>query len=58
MKSGGGGGQVVSLLALYSDNLSSNAAAEVPFFNKKNENKPKEAGTGPYFKKSVLFCGQ
>ena len=46
----GGGGQVVSVLALYSDNSSSNPAEAYSFFRKfmfgKNENKQKDAPFG------------
>ena len=49
---GRGGGQVVSLLAFYSDYLYSNPAEVNNFCVKiavlKNENKYKEAGVGPF----------
>ena len=58
MKSGGGGGQVVSLLALYSDNLSSNPGEAyniyVHFVSENNENTEKEAGVGPFLTTEVL----
>ena len=48
---GRGGGQVVIVLAFYSDDPSSNPAEAYSFFCKivfeKNENKQKEAGVGP-----------
>ena len=48
---GRGGGQVVSVLAFYYDDLSSNPPEAYSFFCKivfeKNENKQKEAGVGP-----------
>ena len=51
---GRGGGQVVSVLAFYSDDPSSNLAEANNFFRiivcKKNENKQKR-GVGPLFKK-------
>ena len=51
---GRGGGQVVSVLALYSDDPSSNPADvysySVKFVFEKNENKQKDAGVGPLFK--------
>ena len=50
---GRGGGQVVSMLAFYSDKLSSNLAKALCFFYnivfEKNENKQKEAGFGQLF---------
>ena len=50
-------GQVVSVLALYSDDPSSNPAAAYIYFCKiciwKNENKQKEAGVGHFVKKNV-----
>ena len=50
-----GGGLVVSVLAFYSDDPSSIPAEVYNFFCKniveKNENKQKEAGVGPFFKK-------
>ena len=49
---GRGGGQVVSVLALYSNDPSSNPAEAYSFYSKicvwKNENKQKEAGVGPF----------
>ena len=52
---GRGGGLVVSVLAFYSDDPSSIPAEVYNFFCKniveKNENKQKEAGVGPLFKK-------
>ena len=52
---GRGGGQVVSVLAFYSDNPSSNPADAYSFsvqiVFEKNENKQKEAGVGPFLKK-------
>ena len=46
---------MVSMLAFYSDDLSSNPAEAYCFFCKivfeKNENKQKEAGVGPLLKK-------
>ena len=49
---GGGGGQVVSVLAYYSDNPSSDPADVYSFLLKfvfeKNKNKQKEAGVGPF----------
>ena len=54
---GGGGGQVVSVLAYYSDNPSSDPADVYSFLLKfvfeKNKNKQKEAGVGPFVKKWV-----
>ena len=48
---GRGGGQVVTVLAFYSDNPSSNAAEaysfSVKFVFENRENKQKEAGVGP-----------
>ena len=48
---GRGGGQVVSMLAFYSNDPSSNPADaycfSVKFVFEKNENKQKEAGVGP-----------
>ena len=50
---GRGGGQVVSVLTFYSDDLSSNPADaysfSVKFVFETNENKQKEAGVGPFF---------
>ena len=50
-----GGGQVVSVLAFYSDDPSSNLAEAYSFSLKfvfeKNENKQNEVGVGPFFKK-------
>ena len=53
---GRGGGQVVSVLAFYSDDPSSNPAEacsfhSVPKLFGKNENKWKEAGDGPIYLK-------
>ena len=52
----GGGGQVVSMLAFYSNDPSSNPADaysfSVKFVFEKNENKQKEAGVGPFLKKT------
>ena len=54
-----GGGLVVSMLAFYSDDPSSNPADAYIFFCKmlseKNENKQKEAGVGPFFKQLYNF---
>ena len=51
---GRGGGQVVRVLAFYSDDLSLNPAEaytfSVKFVFEKNENKQKEAGVGPFKK--------
>ena len=51
---GRGGGQVVSVLAFYSDDPSSNPADAYSFsvqiVFEKNENKQKEAWVGPFFK--------
>ena len=56
---GRGGGQVVRLLAFYSDDQSSNPSNafsfSVEFVFEKNENKPKEAGVGPFKKQSAWF---
>ena len=53
------GGQVVSVLAFYSDNPSSNPAEPYIFFCKfsvwKNDNKQKEAGVGPFLKIKNAF---
>ena len=53
----GGGGQVVSMLAFYSNDPSSNPADaycfSVKFVFEKNENKQKEAGVGPFKKVHV-----
>ena len=47
-----GGGQVVSVIAFYSDDPGSTPAVlSVKFVFEKNENKQKEAGLGPFFKK-------
>ena len=50
---GRGGGQLVSVLAFYSDNPSSNPSDTYSFFCKfvfqKKENKQKEAGFGSFF---------
>ena len=52
---GRGGGQVVIVLAFYSDDPSSNPAEAYSFFCKivfeKNENKQNEARVDPLFKK-------
>ena len=52
---GRGGCQVVGMFAFYSDDPSSNPAeGQVFFYNfvfEKNENKQKEVGVGPLFKK-------
>ena len=53
---GRGGGQVVRVLALYFDDPRSNPADTYSFFSvkfafEKNENKQKEAGIDPFFKK-------
>ena len=49
---GSGGGQVVSFLAFYSDDPSSNPADaysfSIKFLFEKNANKQKEAGVGPF----------
>ena len=50
---GRGGGQVVSVLAFYSDDPSPNPVVAYNFFCikfvfEKNENKQKEAGVGPF----------
>ena len=56
---GRGGGQVVSVLAFYSDDPSSNPAEassfSVKFVFGKNENKQKEAGLGPFLKKNIYI---
>ena len=47
-----GGGQVVSVIAFYSDDPGSTPAVlSVKFVFEKNENKQTEAGLGPFFKK-------
>ena len=55
----GGGGQVVSMLAFFSDDPSSNLAIanifSVKFVFEKNENKQKEAGLGQF---SNMFSGK
>ena len=52
-----GGGQVVSVLAFYSDNPSSNPADAYSFsvqiVFEKNENKQKRGRGGPFFKKKL-----
>ena len=48
-KEGRGGGQVVSVLAFYSDDPSSNPAEACEIVFEKNRNKQKEAGVGPFF---------
>ena len=59
---GRGGGQVVSMLALYSDDPSSNPAEVYNFSVKivieKNENKQKEAGVGPFFLINLMSSQQ
>ena len=51
-----GGGQVVSVIAFYSDDPGSTPAVlSVKFVFEKNENKQKEAGVGPFLKKKILF---
>ena len=54
---GRGGGQVVSVLAFYSVDPSSNPTVaysfSVKFVVEKNENKQKEAGVGPFLKRVV-----
>ena len=50
---GGGGGQVVSVLAFYADDPNSESRLSLQFFSvkfvfKKNENKQKEAGVGAF----------
>ena len=60
----GGGGQVVRVHALYFDNPRSNPADTYSFFPvkfafEKNENKQKEVGIDPFFKKrkrQFLYC--
>ena len=56
---GRGGGQVVSMLALYSDDLSSNPAEVLDFSVelclKRTKINKKEAGVGPFFKKQIIF---
>ena len=47
----GGGGQVVSVLAFYSDDPSSNLAEAYSVFLYNTENKQKEARVGPFFLK-------
>ena len=55
---GRGGGQVVSVIALYSYNPSSNPAYaysfSVKFVLEKTKNKQKEVGVGPFIKTSVV----
>ena len=57
---GRGGGQVVSVLAFYSDDPSSNPAEvynfSVKLLLKRTKINKKEAGVGP-FKKNVYYCG-
>ena len=48
---GRGGGQMVSMLAFYSDDSSLNPA--VKFVFEKNKNRQKEAGVGPFFLKKI-----
>ena len=54
---GRGGGQVVSVLAFYSDDPSSNPAEVYNFSVKiiieKNENKQKRGRVGPFLKKQI-----
>ena len=45
---GRGGGLVVSVLAFYSDDLSSNPAGYLNFLYEKTKINEKEAGVGPY----------
>ena len=56
---GRGGGQVVSMLAFYSDDPSLNLAVVYSFSVKivfeKNKNKQKEAGVGPFKKIKITF---
>ena len=56
---GRGGRQVVSVVAFYSDEPSSNPVEAYSFFCKmvfeKNENKQKEAGTGASFWKNCML---
>ena len=56
---GRGCGQVVSVLAYYSNHTSSNPADAYSFFCKicvwMNENKQKEVGVGPFFKKIINY---
>ena len=55
---GSGGGQVVSVLAFYSDDPSSNPAEAysfcVKFVFEKNENKQKEAGIGLHLRSTYF----
>ena len=55
---GRGGYQVISVLTFYSDDPSSNPAVIYSFYYvnclKKDENKQKEAGNGPFLKKLFL----
>ena len=51
---GRGGGQVASLLAFYSDDHSWSIHFSVKFVFEMNENKQKEAGDGPFFKKMYV----
>ena len=54
---GCGGGLVVSVLAFYSGNLSSNPAGILKFSVRKEKTKQKESGVGPSLKKSPsTFC--
>ena len=56
---GRGGGQAVSVLAFYYDDLSSNPAGihnlSVKLVFEKNENKQKEDEVGPFFYKTMLL---
>ena len=56
---GRGGGQVVSVLAFYSNDPSSNAAEayilSLKFVYEKNENEQKEDGVGPFKKKLFIL---
>ena len=57
---GRGGGQVVSVLAFYSNDPSSNAAEayilSLKFVYEKNENEQKEDGVGPFKKNFLSSC--
>ena len=48
LSQGPGGGPVVSVLAFYSDNLSSNSSGHLIFLYEKTKINQKEAGVGPY----------
>ena len=58
---GCGGGQVVSVLAFYSDDLSSNPAEvynfSVKLLLKRTKINKKEAGVGPFFKNKPYLTG-